>query len=85
MEFTNEEDKGANECPQWSIHTNGSSNRQVGGVGVVLLSPEGDNIECMVHLDFLTTNNEVVHETLVVGLNLTKAVGVANVVFHCDS
>ena len=51
----------------------------------MLLSPEGDNIECMVHLDFLTTNNEVVHETLVVGLNLTKAVGVANVVFHCDS
>ena len=25
--FTNEEDKGANECPQWSIHTNGSFNR----------------------------------------------------------
>ena len=26
-EFTNEEDKGADKCPRWSIHTDGSSNR----------------------------------------------------------
>ena len=26
-EFTNGEGKGADECPQWSIHTNGSSNK----------------------------------------------------------
>ena len=35
--FTNGEDKGANECSQWSIHTDGLSNRQAGGVGVMLL------------------------------------------------
>ena len=40
--FTNGEDKGADECPQWSIYTDRSSNRQAGGVGVVLLSPERD-------------------------------------------
>ena len=84
-EFTNEEDKGADECLQWSIHTNESSNKQVGGVGVVLLSPEGDLIECMVRLDFPTTNNEVEYETLVVGLDLTKAAGAARVVLYCDS
>jgi len=28
--FTNGEDKGANECPQWSIYTDGLSNRQAG-------------------------------------------------------
>ena len=26
-EFTHDEDKGAEESPQWSVHTNGSSNR----------------------------------------------------------
>ena len=84
-EFTNEEDKGANNGPQWSIHTDRSSNRQVGGVGVMLLSPDGDQIECMVHLDFLTTNNEAKYEALVAGLDLTKAAGAASVVLYYDS
>ena len=30
-EFTHNEDKGVKESPQWSIHTDGSSNRQAGG------------------------------------------------------
>ena len=30
-EFTHNEDKGAEEPNQWSMHTNGSSNRQAGG------------------------------------------------------
>ena len=63
----------------------GSSNKQAGGVGIVLCSPERDEIECMVRLDFPTTNNEVEYETLVVGIDLAKVVGAANVVIHCDS
>ena len=58
---------------------------RLGGAGVVLLSPEGDMVECMVHLDFPTTNNEAEYETLVAGLDLTKAVGATNVVIYCDS
>ena len=69
-EFTNEEDKGAEECLQWSMHIDGSSNRQANEVGVVLLSLEGDKIECMVRLDFPTTNNEAEYEALVARLNL---------------
>ena len=84
VEFTNVEDQGAEEDPQWSIHTDGSSNRRAGGAGVVLHSPEGDEIECMIRLDFPTTKNEAKYETLVVGLDLAKAVGVISVVIHCD-
>ena len=84
-EFTNGEDKGADEYPQWSIHIDGSSNRQAGGVNVVLLSPEGNLVKCIVRLDFPTTNNEVEYETLVVGLDLTKAARAARVVLYCDS
>ena len=84
-EFTNGEDKGADECPQWSIHTDGSSNKQAGGVGVVLLSPEGDLIKYVVCLDFPTTNNKAEYETLVAGLDLTKVAGAARVVLYCDS
>ena len=84
-EFTHDEDKGAGEPPLWNIYTDGSSNRLTGGAGIVLLSPEGDAIECMVCLDFLATNNESEYEALITGLNLTKAVEAARVVVHCDS
>ena len=85
VEFTNGEDKRVDECPQWSIHTDRSSNRQVGGVGVVLFSPEGGQILCMVRLDFPTTKNEAKYETLVAGLDLSKAARAARVVLYCDS
>ena len=51
----------------------------------MLLSPEGDKIECMVHLDFHTANNEAEYETLVAGLDLAKVAGATSVVIHCDS
>ena len=83
--FTLMEDQGAESSPQWSIHTDGSSNKQAGEAGVVLHSPEGDKVECMVRLDFPTTNNEAEYEALVAGLDLTKAVGAANMVVYSDS
>ena len=41
VEFTNMEGYGAEERPQWSIHMEGSSNRQVGGAVIVIRSLEG--------------------------------------------
>ena len=64
---------------------NGSSNRQAGGAGVVLRSPKGDEIECMIRLDFPTTNNKAEYEALMAGLDLTKVVRAVSVVIHCDS
>ena len=67
------------------MHTDASSNRQVGGADVVLLSPEGDVVEYMVRLDFPTTNNEAEYEALVTGLDLAKAVGATSIVIYYDS
>ena len=61
------------------------SNRQVGRADIVLRSLEGDEIECMIHLEFPMNNNEVEYEALIVGLDLAIAVGAANVVIHCNS
>ena len=47
-EYTQLEGKGAKGLGQWSIHKDGSSNRQAGGAGVVIQNPEGDKIECMI-------------------------------------
>ena len=63
----------------------GSSNQHSGGAGVVMLTPERDKIECMIRLNFPTTNNEAKYETLVAGLDLAKAAGAENMIIHCDS
>ena len=67
------------------MHTDGSSNRQARGAGVVLMSPEGDVVECMIRLNFPTTNNEAEYEALVAGLDLARAIGATSVVIYCDS
>ncbi|XP_075659096.1 uncharacterized protein LOC142628960 [Castanea sativa] len=51
-EFTSMEDREEISL-QWIVFTDGSSNKKAGGVGVVLKSPEGDELKCMIHLDFL--------------------------------
>ena len=51
----------------------------------MLRSPKGDEIECMVCLDFPVTNNEAKCEALVAGLDLTKTAGAASVVVYYDS
>ncbi|XP_050242293.1 uncharacterized protein LOC126691281 [Quercus robur] len=84
-EFTHDEVKGAEESPHWSIYTDGSSNKQAEGAGIVLISPEGDTIECMVRLDFLATNNESEYEALIAGLDLAKVAGATRVVIYCNS
>ena len=63
----------------------GSSNKQAGGASVVLHTPEGDKIECMICLNFPTTNNEAKYKALVAGLDLAKAAGAENMVVYCDS
>ena len=84
-EYTQPEDKGAERQKLWSIHTDGSSNQHSRGAGIVILTPKGDKIKCMIRPDFPTTNNEVEYETLVAGLDLAKAAGAENTIIHCDS
>ena len=84
-EYTQPDGQGVNGLKQWIIYTDGSSNRHAGGAGVVIQTPEGDKIECMIRLDFLTTNNEAKYEALVARLDLAKAAGAGNMIVHCDS
>ena len=84
-EYTQLEGNGAKVLGQWSVHTDGSSNRQARGAAMVIQTPKGDKIECMIRLDFPTTNNEAEYEALVAALDLTKATGAKNMVVHCNS
>ena len=85
IEFTLKDGQGVEDTPQWNIYTDESSNKQVGGAGMVLISPKEDRIECFIQLEFHTTNNEAEYEALIAGLDLTRAAGAENMVIHCDS
>ena len=63
-EYAQPKDEGAEGQKLWIIHTDGSSNQHSGGAGIVMRTPEGDKIECMIRLDFPTTNNEAEYEAL---------------------
>ena len=84
-EFTQIGGQRVEEIPHWNIYTDGSFNKQAGGAGVVLISPEEDRIECMIRLKFSTSNNEAEYEALIAGLDLARAVGAENMTIHCDS
>ena len=52
---------------------------------MVIQTPKGDKIECMIRLDFPMTNNEAEYKALMAGLDLAKATDAENVVLHYDS
>ena len=74
-EFTLGDGQVEEKKEQWNIYIDGSSNRQAGGAGIVIQTPQEDKIQCMIRLDFPTTNNEAEYEALVAGLDLAKAAG----------
>ena len=73
------------EDKKWIIHVNGSSTQHVGGIGVVLQSPEGDRLTYKVHLQYQTTNNEVEYEALLKGLELAKSIKAKSILILGDS
>ena len=51
----------------------------------MLHTPEGDKIECMIHLDFPVTNNEEEYEALMAWLDIAKVAKAENMVVYYDS
>jgi ribonuclease HI len=45
-------------------------------VGVLLLTPDGEQFKYVVHLDFKATNNMAKYEALIVGLSTVLSLGV---------
>ena len=82
--FTAKENEDEGPRP-WMIQTGDSSNQCPREVEVVVSSPEGDLVECVICFQFLTTNNEAEYEVVLMGLDLAKVAGASLVVIHNDS
>ena len=80
-----DEDNQTNDAIWWTIQTDGSSAQKRGGVGVVIITPEGEILKYGVRLRFPATNNEAKYEGILTGLRLGKAFGVKNLLIQSDS
>jgi len=49
------------------------------------LQPGRDKVECMIRLDFPTTNNEAEYKALITGLDLAKVAGAETMIVYGDS
>ncbi|XP_074326745.1 uncharacterized protein LOC141664688 [Apium graveolens] len=69
----------------WILYTDGASNVNGTGLGLVLKSPQGDIIAHSICYDFKVTNNEAEYEALILGLTTTEDMKVRHIDVNCDS
>uniref|UniRef100_A0A2N9INB9 Uncharacterized protein n=1 Tax=Fagus sylvatica TaxID=28930 RepID=A0A2N9INB9_FAGSY len=86
-EFTHpwEEEGEPEQLEAWTVNIDGSSTKEMGGAGIILVSPEKDKFEYAIQLRFRATNNEAEYEALLAGLKLSKKMGVKNLTVKSDS
>ncbi|KAL0361353.1 UNVERIFIED_CONTAM: hypothetical protein Sradi_3819800 [Sesamum radiatum] len=68
----------------WVFHVDGSSTMQGSGAGVVITSPQGEDMEFAVGFNF-KANNEAEYEALVLGMRITQDAGALHLIAYSDS
>ncbi|KAL0420689.1 UNVERIFIED_CONTAM: hypothetical protein Slati_3091800 [Sesamum latifolium] len=69
----------------WLLHVDGSSTTQGSGAGIVVTSPQGEDLEFAIKFDFKASNNETEYEVLVIGMRLAHEVGARHLPAYSDS
>ena len=89
MEFTSVELAGNTQTtldfPIWKLSVDGAANAQGSGVGLILTSPEGIDIEYALRFGFRASNNEAEYEAVIAGLNLAYSMEVDQLEVYSDS
>ena len=73
----------------WQLYFGGTANQSGFGIGILLISPQGDHIPSSVRLTFsdyhLLTNNIGQYEACITGLETALDLGVRQLKIHGDS
>ena len=67
------------------MHFDGAVNSRGAGIGVILITPEGEMIPMAKRLEFEVTNNQAEYEACIFGLEALHSVGAENVTVYGDS
>ena len=89
MEFTlaepSENTHATTDLPIWRLSVDGATNAQGSGVGLILTSSEGIDIEYALRFGFQDSNNEAKYEAIIAGLNLAYSMEVDQLEVCSDS
>ncbi|XP_074315648.1 uncharacterized protein LOC141651853 [Silene latifolia] len=80
-----DEDILQTDVDSWDLYFDGASNLRGFGIGVLLISPEGEHTPIAVKLDFEVTNNAAEYEACLIGLQAAVSLGIKNLRVHGDS
>ena len=69
----------------WQMYFDGSSSKEGAGAGVGLASPGGEAICLMYKLEFVTTNNTLEYEALILRLRAAKDLGIQHISVYGNS
>jgi ribonuclease HI len=69
----------------WVVYVDGSSTKKNKGAGIVLVTPEGEELNGSFRLEFKTTNNEAEYEAVIAGLGLALELGAKSVEIRSES
>ncbi|KAL0355583.1 UNVERIFIED_CONTAM: hypothetical protein Sradi_4005200 [Sesamum radiatum] len=73
------------EVRPWLLHVDGSSTTRGSGAGIVLTTPQRDDLEFAVKFEFKASNNEAEYEALVIGMRITQDAGASHLLDYSDS
>ena len=69
----------------WTLRVDGASQSSGSGVGLLLQSPTGEQLEQAILLGFPASNNEAEYEAILFGLDLALALSVSRLRIYSDS
>ncbi|KAL0445030.1 UNVERIFIED_CONTAM: hypothetical protein Slati_2225700 [Sesamum latifolium] len=69
----------------WLLHVDGSSTTQGSGVGIIVTSPQGEDLEFAIKFGFKASNNEAEYEALVIGMKMAHEAGARHLLAYSDS
>ncbi|KAL0406263.1 UNVERIFIED_CONTAM: hypothetical protein Slati_3940200 [Sesamum latifolium] len=69
----------------WLLYIDGSSTLTASRAGVVLTSPEGNELEYALHFNIKASNNEAEYEALIAGIKIALDAGAENLIAYTGS
>ncbi|KAL0319679.1 UNVERIFIED_CONTAM: hypothetical protein Sradi_5229400 [Sesamum radiatum] len=77
--------KHASQDQMWLLHKDGFSTTQGSGAGIVITTPQGEDLEFTIKFGFKASNNEAKYEALVIGMRMAHEAGARHLLAYSDS
>ncbi|KAL0445720.1 UNVERIFIED_CONTAM: hypothetical protein Slati_1699900, partial [Sesamum latifolium] len=77
--------KETSQDQKWLLHVDDSSTAQGSGAGIVITTPQGEDLEFAIKFGFKASNNEAEYEALVIGLRMAHETGAKHLLAYSDS